>query len=250
MDLALALTKARGLLHEHGLHGWQVGLDNAKRRAGKCDYTAKMITLSRHLTRLHTEAEVTDTILHEIAHALVGPAHGHDAAWRSKALDIGCTGTRCLPPDAAQVPGAWEGTCPKGHARTAHKRPERVTSCSLCARGFDPDSILSWTWRGASVRLHPKYTSELVRLSRRYGDAGLIAEQLELDTVLGGGPENPRVQSFLAPALRAGAAVRITAPGRYEGTSGVVTGLGRMRYRVKTDAGILQVPPRWLEPLV
>ena len=41
------------------------------------------------------DAEIEDTLLHEIAHALVGRRHHHDAVWRAKAREIGCTGQRC-----------------------------------------------------------------------------------------------------------------------------------------------------------
>lgn len=34
-----------------------------------------------------------DTVAHEVAHALVGPAHGHDAVWRRKAVELGGSGT-------------------------------------------------------------------------------------------------------------------------------------------------------------
>ena len=33
--------------------------------------------------------EVRDTILHEVAHALVGPGHGHDTVWKATAAQVG-----------------------------------------------------------------------------------------------------------------------------------------------------------------
>ncbi|HQK32467.1 MAG TPA: SprT-like domain-containing protein, partial [Phycicoccus sp.] len=74
MDQALGL--ARRLMFEHDLTGWTVVADRAKTRAGVCRFAKRQIGLSRPLTELHSEAEVRDTILHEIAHALVGPEHG------------------------------------------------------------------------------------------------------------------------------------------------------------------------------
>jgi hypothetical protein len=35
---------------------------------------------------------IRDTILHEVAHALVGENHNHDEAWRAKAIELGATG--------------------------------------------------------------------------------------------------------------------------------------------------------------
>ena len=76
---AMALELASRLMNEHGLTGWRVKLDHARRRAGQCDFAAQTISLSRHYVR-HAESDhIHDTILHEIAHALVGPKHGHDA---------------------------------------------------------------------------------------------------------------------------------------------------------------------------
>ena len=37
---------------------------------------------------------MTESLLHEIAHALVGRKHNHDAEWKAKAREIGCTGER------------------------------------------------------------------------------------------------------------------------------------------------------------
>jgi predicted SprT family Zn-dependent metalloprotease len=82
--LQQALDLAAVLMDEHGLAGWSVTLDHARRRAGQCDYTNKRISLSRHYVRHAEDSHIRDTILHEIAHALVGPKHGHDAVWRQK----------------------------------------------------------------------------------------------------------------------------------------------------------------------
>jgi ribulose-5-phosphate 4-epimerase/fuculose-1-phosphate aldolase len=92
---AAALELATALMAEHGLCGWRIKLDHARRRAGLCDFSAKVISLSRHYVRHAEPDHIRDTILHEIAHALVGPRHGHDAVWRRKAREIGCTATRC-----------------------------------------------------------------------------------------------------------------------------------------------------------
>ncbi len=87
MDIHDALQLAEELVFEHGLEGWSVTFDRAKTRAGACRPARREIGLSIPLTRLHTEAEVRDTILHEVAHALVGVAHHHDAVWRAKARE-------------------------------------------------------------------------------------------------------------------------------------------------------------------
>ncbi len=164
MDLRAALALADGLLAEHGLHDWTATLDRAKTRAGACRFAARQVSLSGPLTRLHSEREVRDTILHEIAHALVGPGHQHDAVWRATALRIGCSGERCVSPDAPRVQGDWVGTCPAGHQRHRHRRPQRPQSCARCHPTFDARHLLTWTYRGRRVRMSPGYEAELALL--------------------------------------------------------------------------------------
>ncbi len=72
MDLRDAYALAEHLLEVHGLHDWTVEFDSAKRRAGVYRFATRTLGLSAPLTTLHPEGEVRDTILHEIAHALVG----------------------------------------------------------------------------------------------------------------------------------------------------------------------------------
>lgn len=85
MRLDEAHHMGRDLMRRYGLGEWRLTFTRAKRQAGVCRPDRKEIGLSSVLTQLHPEAEVRDTVLHEIAHALVGPTHGHDEVWRAKA---------------------------------------------------------------------------------------------------------------------------------------------------------------------
>lgn len=85
---------AKTLLKQHGLTAWNFAFDRSTRRAGCCDYRQKRITLAFDLAVNGTEADVRDTILHEIAHALVGRKHHHDAVWKAKVIEIGGSGER------------------------------------------------------------------------------------------------------------------------------------------------------------
>ena len=133
MDLGDAYRMATQMLERLGLDDWHVEFDNAKRRAGVCRHGRKVIGLSAPLTRLHASDEVRETILHEVAHALVGAQHGHDAVWVAQARAIGSNAERCVPADAPKIPAPWLGVCASGHVRERHKRPERVESCGQCS---------------------------------------------------------------------------------------------------------------------
>ena len=117
-------------MRAHGLGGWSVRLDHARRRAGQCDYRRRIISLSRHYVRNAEPAHIRDTILHEIAHALVGPRHGHDAVWRRKAREIGCTAARCHTLTFAEAP--WIARCPKGCVETPRHRRRYGLVCVRC----------------------------------------------------------------------------------------------------------------------
>lgn len=164
MEVTQALAVGRRLLREHGLDDWTIVADRAKTRAGVCRFARRQIGISAPITRLHDESEVVDTILHEIAHALVGPQHGHDAVWRAKALAIGCSGERCVSSEAPRVPGDWTGRCPSGHEKTRHRVPTRLMSCGQCSRIFDPRHLFTWTYRGRPASLPPSYAGQLAAL--------------------------------------------------------------------------------------
>ncbi|MEK9763194.1 MAG: SprT-like domain-containing protein [Deltaproteobacteria bacterium] len=97
MELRGVKLLAERLLNEHELFdkGWRFSFDRAKRRAGSCKFSNKEITLAKAYAEQENYKEIKNTILHEIAHALVGPKHGHNEIWRQKALEIGCDAERC-----------------------------------------------------------------------------------------------------------------------------------------------------------
>ncbi len=61
---------------------WSFGFDNAKKRAGLCNYTAKHISVSRYLAARYDDDEIHQILLHEVAHAMAGPRAGHGPSGR------------------------------------------------------------------------------------------------------------------------------------------------------------------------
>jgi predicted SprT family Zn-dependent metalloprotease len=241
VEILEARRLAVGLMRRHGLTGWRLVFDNAKTRAGICRAVPQEIGLSRVLTALHSEAEVTDTILHEIAHALVGPAHGHDEVWREKALAIGCSAKRCVSSSAPRPAGPWVGTCPSGHRTTRHRQPTRVQSCGHCSRTFDPQTVLDWTWKGQRVRMHPSYEAERRGIAERYEPARQERPATPV-AARSAAPQRQPVTDPVSERFAIGTRVQLLGSGKYAGRIGKVVKVGRSRYHVKTSKLLLTAP--------
>ena len=146
-SLAMAEMRKHGLI----LAGWRFKFDNAKMRLGQTAYRAQIISLSAPLVAVNDEATILDTIRHEIAHALVGPSHGHDAVWRSKARSIGGLGVRQKPESmVVTLEPRYSLTCANcGLTVTRHRRASRPQACPDCCdkynRGkFTVDYLMVW----------------------------------------------------------------------------------------------------------
>lgn len=169
MLLTTAEKLANDLLNEHGLHDWTFEFDRAKRRFGYCSYKRKTISLSKHLVALNSEADVRDTILHEIAHALVGSNNGHNYKWRSMCITVGAKPERCYVDDEVVKPKHnYEGVCPNcGYTitRMRLKTAARDLACNLCCDKYNDghwseEFVLDW--HSINQTTTSKFTPEFV----------------------------------------------------------------------------------------
>ena len=128
--LAEIETEAEMLISKHGLRNWRFGFDQASRRGGRCAFDRQEISLSEQFATAASHDEVTDTILHEIAHAIVGPKHGHDAVWKATARRIGCSGRVTHDVDFSSA--RWILTCMTCGWRVPRMRRRRGLVCKDC----------------------------------------------------------------------------------------------------------------------
>jgi predicted SprT family Zn-dependent metalloprotease len=125
---------AVGMLDNFGLHDWNFVFNRRKLEMGLCLFDARVIALSLHFVELNDESSIRDTLLHEIAHALVGPGHGHDLVWKSKCREIGARPER-LCPEANMPVGRWQAYCAGcGMLHHRHRKPKRMIGwhCRYC----------------------------------------------------------------------------------------------------------------------
>ena len=122
--------------HDLTRRSWTVKYDHARARAGQCRQRAKILSFSRNLIARGSPADMRNTLLHEIAHALAGPMHRHDRTWRNIALRIGCDGRRCH--DMKLAAPTWTHGCSAGCWSVPRFRHSRLAAtCKTCgARCF------------------------------------------------------------------------------------------------------------------
>ncbi len=118
----------------YGLYGWTLVLNRRKREMGLCDFDRRIIALSVYFISLNDDEAIRDTLLHEIAHALVGPGHGHDQTWKQQCMAIGARPQR-LSFEAVMPAGSWQAVCGAcGMVHHKHRRPKRAVGwyCRFC----------------------------------------------------------------------------------------------------------------------
>lgn len=137
-------TWAIALIRLHLDDSWSFGFDNAKTRAGLCNYTDRRISVSKYLAARYQDDEIHQVLLHEVAHALAGTRAGHGPKWKAIAAGLGYEGKRLHDGETAHEFAPWVGTCPAGHLHYRYRRPTRAAACGECTRRFDPSHAIDW----------------------------------------------------------------------------------------------------------
>lgn len=151
MDLQELRAIANQQMTKYGLHGWTFVLADTKRRLGACNYRTRRIEIAEYYARHSPPATVIDTLLHEIAHAIAGPAANHGPVWKAIAIGLGATPRAC--DNSAEVvvkPGDWQAKCP-GCQKIFHRYRRPKTLCRYRCR-CATRSPLIFEYRGDPAR--------------------------------------------------------------------------------------------------
>lgn len=150
MNLTDADIIARDLVLHHLGADWWVRWNNKKSVLGSCHYKEQIIFLSKAFMAVNDEKQLRDTVLHEIAHAKVGPDHGHDRVWKVQALALGARPVRCAAAPVAPKYN-WIGRCPLGHLHKRYRLAVKIqrgdygVSCGICTPGqYDKRYPIEW----------------------------------------------------------------------------------------------------------
>lgn len=116
----------------HNLSDWKFAIGKRAKSLGVCKYSTKTIELSYHYLHID-DSQIKDTLLHEIAHALVGHSNGHNHVWQRKAIEIGAKPERCASGvESAKEPNYYL-VCPKCARKVkVFRKPKREKSCGIC----------------------------------------------------------------------------------------------------------------------
>jgi predicted SprT family Zn-dependent metalloprotease len=146
-----AAQLARQKMAEHGLHDWQFALNGRfKNILGQCCYGRKLIELGKDFVSANGQAEVLDTILHEIAHALTQGA-GHGPVWKAMCLKIGARPQQYANPVEKKVVYKWQlAIVTKGeysqHVERFHRFSHRKTDLSRKQLIGRPETLGKLQW--------------------------------------------------------------------------------------------------------
>ncbi len=159
MNPADAERMCREEMRTHGCSDWNFAWNTRATALGLTNFRTRTIYLSKSLTEVNTEAQMRDTILHEIAHALVGVEAGHGPIWQAKARELGANPNARAGEDAVALPAKVVGVCPNCNTEYGRQRMPRDTNkwgcpergCVIDAQGDFNKRRLEW--RRASAHL-------------------------------------------------------------------------------------------------
>lgn len=156
MDREAARNLAQRKMRDYGLlsKGWHFRFSRGSRLVGSCNLMKREITMSGRFVDINDRSEVLDTILHEIAHALVERVPGEDShgrSWREMARLIGAKPSPCTDPETSvSVPHRYIAVCPVhgelgGKDRWSKAMESNRHYCKKCGNKV--------TWRDNSQQL-------------------------------------------------------------------------------------------------
>ena len=132
------MKKYKKYTKRHGLEDWTIVFNDKKRTCASTNHKHKIFRFSKYYIKSKNtdKTSIKDTILHEIAHALVGVRKKHhDKVWVDKALEIGCNGKRCCSHSISEPKDyKWLISCGKGCEWRKHRLNKKRWTGRVCVK--------------------------------------------------------------------------------------------------------------------
>ncbi|MCK9370320.1 SprT-like domain-containing protein [Candidatus Dojkabacteria bacterium] len=135
---------AQELFEIYGLSDWSFRYGMAVNLFGNCNRATKTITMSKLLIDINSDEVNTDTLLHEIAHALAPRFSHHGKDWQEIAQCIGASPTRCTNSDVKTPKALYTVNCKHCNYTYQANRKTRI-SCGKCSPRFNKKYLLKFT---------------------------------------------------------------------------------------------------------
>lgn len=136
MNTTATRRLARNLMIKHGVPLWRLEFVNAMAYAGITNHKRNVIALTVEYVQAYNEEQITQLVLHEIAHAIRGrvAVNAHDEKWLFIAQRMGYTGGTCMPETYPSPRIVWDYTCTStGQILETQEPPaDNDDTCKLC----------------------------------------------------------------------------------------------------------------------
>jgi predicted SprT family Zn-dependent metalloprotease len=136
MNLIEAKKYGEMIMESNNLFDWNFEFDRAKKRFGCCNYTKKIISISKYLTFLNPEKIVKNTILHEVAHALAGHKAGHGVLWKTILISMGGEPNRCYGKEVIIPQLKYTATC-NSCFFSLQRKVKSLIACKTCCKKYN-----------------------------------------------------------------------------------------------------------------
>jgi len=134
MNTKAARRLARNLMIQHHLAAWQLTFMNHNTIAAQTTHSTHTITLAVEYAQAYTPDQLTQLMLHEIAHAQRGPTQTpHDTKWLQTARRLGYLHGATMPAHYPSPVIRWDIICTTtGEIHQTTTAPPEDHSCKLC----------------------------------------------------------------------------------------------------------------------
>lgn len=180
MEISKAKNIVSDLMHHHKLFLWRVEVTKNKSTVATSltrhwhidpSLSTGVISISRDYMEVFDEAEVRETALHEIAHALTNPSlKAHGPEWKYMAKKIGSNADVRLRQDAPRPKSRYTGTCQNGHQFGRHRWTSSLTTdstyCPPCRRNHKDPTVSRLQWVDNTTGERINSVREVVRVQR------------------------------------------------------------------------------------
>lgn len=175
MNVTAARRHARNLMIKHGLHLWRLDFMNSTKTAALTHFKRHLIELSVEFVQAYNEEQLTQLVLHEIAHAHRGRVRAklgefttpdpHDDRWLFIARLIGYTGDVCMPADYPTPHIVWDVVCTStGLIQQVTEQPPAVcNSCNECTPHVQRRQIVSAELHSIPTPPHVSPTARAIK---------------------------------------------------------------------------------------